>query len=330
MTTILVTGGAGFIGSHIVDRAVEQGYRTVIVDNLSTGKREHVNKEARFYHSDIRSAELKGILERERPDVVIHHAAQIDVQRSIADPCEDAGINIAGTVNLLEACASAGVRKFVYASSAAVYGQPVELPVTEEHRKQPISFYGVSKYVPEYYIRTFADLYGMEYTILRYANVYGIRQDPKGEGGVVSIFLDRALRGEALRVFGDGSQTRDFIYVGDVAEANLRAVHRGNGCIVNVGTAVSVSLLELIDTFESVIGKEQTVSFEDARAGDIQHSCLDNSQAVLHLGWEPQVRLAEGIKRTCEHYAPLYAAKKAEEAKAIVEETRAAAAVAAT
>jgi len=324
MTKILVTGGAGFIGSHIVDRAVEQGCQAVIVDNLSTGKREHINKEARFYQADIRSAELSGILERERPDVVIHHAAQIDVQHSIAHPGEDAGINIAGTVNLLEASVRAGVRKFVYASSAAVYGQPVELPVTEEHRKQPISFYGVSKYVPEYYIQTFASLYGMEYTILRYANVYGIRQDPKGEGGVISIFLDRALRGETLRVFGDGSQTRDFVYVGDVAEANMRAVHRGNGCIVNVGTASSVSLLDLIGTFESVLGKEQTVSFEDARAGDIQHSCLDNGQAALHLGWQPQVGLFEGIKRTCEHYAPLYEAMKAEEAKAAVQETRAA------
>lgn len=327
---VLVTGGAGFIGSHIVDRAVELGYRTVIIDNLSTGKREHINPQARFYQEDIRSAELKRILEHERPDVVIHHAAQIDVQHSIADPGEDAAINISGTVNLLEACVKAGVRKFIYASSAAVYGQPIALPVTEEHPKQPISFYGVSKFVPEYYIQTFASLYGMEYTILRYANVYGIRQDPKGEGGVISIFLDRALRGETLRIFGDGSQTRDFIYVGDIAEANMQAIHHGSGRIVNIGTSSAISLVDLVRTFETVTGKEQTVSFEDARPGDIQHSSLDNRMAVEHMNWLPQVNLSEGIKRTCEYYAPLYAAKKAEEALDVIGETRKAAAVAVT
>ncbi|PZD95524.1 UDP-glucose 4-epimerase [Paenibacillus sambharensis] len=325
MQKILVTGGAGFIGSHIVDRCIEKGHRTIIVDNLTTGKRENVNPEAIFYEADIRSNDMFSIMEKERPDVVIHHAAQIDVQQSIVNPFEDAGINISGTVNLLKASVTAGVRKFIYASSAAVYGPPESLPVTEDHRKMPISFYGVSKYVPEYYIRTFASLHNIAFTILRYANVYGVRQDPKGEGGVISIFLDRMLQNEPLRVFGDGTQTRDFIYVGDIAEANVQAIDHGDGQIVNISTATSVSLNGLIAAFEGVMGRKQEVSYEEARQGDILHSCLDNSLAKEQLAWEPKVNLEEGLRRIYDYYAPLYSASRIEEAKQLEREAREAA-----
>lgn len=314
MVKVLVTGGAGFIGSHIVDRCLERGCETVVVDNLSTGKREHIHPDAAFYHADIRSCELHRIMDGERPDVVVHHAAQIDVQQSIANPLEDAAINISGTVNLLKASVSAGAGKFIYASSAAVYGAPAALPIAEDHAKAPASFYGVSKYAPEYYIRTFSSLYGIDCTILRYANVYGIRQDPKGEGGVISIFLDRMLRGLPLRVFGDGTQTRDFIYVGDVAEANVQAMSRGGGRVINIGTSAAVSLNGLIEAFEAVLGKKQEVSYEDARAGDILHSSLDNRLAREHLDWTPKIDLTQGLKLIYDYYAPRYAANKIEEA----------------
>lgn len=314
MVKVLVTGGAGFIGSHIVDRCLERGWETVIVDNLSTGKREHVHPDAAFYHEDIRSHVLHRIMAGERPDAVIHHAAQIDVQQSIMNPLEDAAVNISGTVNLLKASVNAGVGKFIYASSAAVYGAPTALPIAEDHAKAPASFYGVSKYVPEYYIQTCASLYGIDYTILRYANVYGARQDPKGEGGVISIFLDRMLRGLPLRVFGDGMQTRDFIYVGDVAEANVQAISRGGGRVMNIGTSEATSLNGLIEAFEAVLGKKQEVGYEAARAGDILHSSLDNRLAREHLDWTPKIDLAQGLKLIYDYYAPHYAVRKPDEA----------------
>jgi UDP-glucose 4-epimerase len=305
MTKIVVTGGAGFIGSHIVDRCIAEGYQTVVIDNLSTGKINNVNPGAVFYKADIRTDKIHDIFEKERPDIVIHHAAQIDVQKSIHNPFEDAGINISGTVNLLKAAVGSGVRKFIYASSAAVYGSPEFLPVTEQHAKVPISFYGVSKYVPEYYIQTFAGLYDLEYVILRYANVYGIRQDPKGEGGVISIFLDRMLKGESITVFGDGSQTRDFIYVGDVAEANLKAVRYGRNAVCNIGTGENVSLNELIGIFEDVGQREQNVLYGNTRKGDIIHSCLANTEALEKLQWQPQTTLREGLTRTFAYYSEL-------------------------
>lgn len=300
---VIVTGGAGFIGSHIVDRCVAEGYETIVIDNLSTGSLSNLNAKASFCEMDIRSPELGPLLASLRPDAVIHHAAQIDVQHSLKNPYDDAGINIAGTVNLLEASAASGVRKFIYASSAAVYGPPVALPVEESHPKAPISFYGVSKYVPEYYIQTFSSLYNMDHVILRYANVYGIRQDPKGEGGVISIFLDRMLRGEPLTVFGDGLQTRDFINVADIAEANIRALKHGRNTICNIGTGQTVNLNELIALFGEIARRDPHVRYEASRQGDILHSCLANEEAAKQLGWRPAVTLREGLRLTYEHYA---------------------------
>ncbi len=302
MVKVLVTGGAGFIGSHIVERCLQVGYETVVIDNLSTGKREYVPSGATFYPMDIRSELLEDILDIERPDVVIHQAAQIDVQRSLKDPDFDAAINIIGTLKLLNACAAAGVRKVVYASSAAVYGHPAMLPITEGQIKAPISFYGVSKYVPEFYIKTFAGLHNLDYCILRYSNVYGMRQAVKGEGGVISLFVDRVLRGQPLHIYGDGEQTRDFVFVEDVAAANVAAVERGNQVTVNVSTGQSVSLNELVSVLETVTQQRHHIQYFPQRSGDIVHSCLSNDKARDLLNWRPETSLAEGLAKTLSYY----------------------------
>ena len=243
---ILVSGGAGFIGSHIVDRLIELKHHVCIVDNLFTGKEDNINNEATFYKCDITEMEkLKIIFKVEKPEVVIHHAAQIDIQTSLKNPALDAKINIIGTINILECCREFGVRKIIYPSSAAVYGKPKYLPVKENHEVNPISFYGISKHTPEHYIKAYSQLYGIKYIIFRYANVYGERQDPKGEGGVVSIFVDKLLNNETPFIFGNGEQTRDFIYVKDIAEANILALYKGDNEIMNISSNKATTVNEL-------------------------------------------------------------------------------------
>ncbi|GAA5346580.1 UDP-glucose 4-epimerase [Planifilum fimeticola] len=299
---VMVTGGAGFIGSHIVDRLIDLGHEVIILDNLSTGKKAFIHPEASFYQTDLRDRRIGEILEAERPEAVIHQAAQIDVPTSVKDPLFDAETNILGTLRLLEACRRSGVRKIVYASSAAVYGEPAFLPIDEEHPVDPLSNYGISKYTPESYLKVYKQLYGLDYTILRYANVYGIRQDPRGEGGVIAIFLDRVLREEALTIFGDGKQTRDFVYVGDIADANIRALHRGSGMIFNLGTGVPTSLEELVRILMEVTEKEIRVEYGPERPGDIKHSHFDNRLAGKWLDWTPRIDLKTGLRMTYEYY----------------------------
>ncbi len=302
---MLVTGGAGFIGSHIVDACIERGYRTAVLDNLSTGKRKHVHAEAELLEGDI--ADERFVLDcvgRLKPDVVIHLAAQIDVQTSLKRPGFDASVNVVGTVNVLEACVRHGVRKLIYPSSAAVYGVPQRLPIDEEHPVAPISFYGISKHTPEHYLSVYADLYGLDYTVLRYANVYGIRQDPKGEGGVVSIFTEKLLRGETPVIFGDGLQTRDFIYVADVAAANLAALERGSRSVLNIGSNEATTVYALLERMCEAAGVELRMRHEPERKGDIRHSMLSNTRARAELGWEPIVPLREGLQRTIDYYRP--------------------------
>ncbi|MFS8512490.1 MAG: SDR family oxidoreductase [Planifilum fulgidum] len=299
---VMVTGGAGFIGSHIVDRLIELGHDVIILDNLSTGKKAFIHPGASFYQVDLRDRRLGEILEAERPEAVIHQAAQIDVPTSVKDPLFDAETNILGTLQLLEACRRSGVRKIVYASSAAVYGEPVFLPIDEEHPVDPLSNYGISKYTPECYLKVYKQLYGLDYTILRYANVYGIRQDPRGEGGVIAIFLERVLRKEALTIFGDGKQTRDFVYVGDIAEANIRALHRGSGRVFNLGTGVPTSLEELVRILGEVTEKEIRVEYAPERPGDIRHSHFDCRRAEKWLDWTPRIDLKTGLRMTYEYY----------------------------
>ncbi|AFK85625.1 MULTISPECIES: SDR family oxidoreductase [Thermoanaerobacterium] len=304
---ILVTGGAGFIGSNIVDLLIDNGYDVAVVDNLSTGKKENINKKARFYNIDITDDDLYKVFEYEKIDIVIHHAAQIDIQRSINDPVFDAKVNIIGTINLLECCRKYDVKKIVYASSAAVYGDPEYLGVDEKHRVNPISYYGISKHTPEHYIKVYNELYGLKYTILRYANVYGIRQDPKGEGGVISIFIDKMLSGKNPVIFGDGNQTRDFIYVKDVAKANLLALEKGDNEIINISTNRSTTINELVEIMNKFMEKPLKPIYKEPRKGDILHSYLDNKKAKDVLRWKPDYSLEDGLKETIKYYRLKYA-----------------------
>ncbi|MDK2814139.1 MAG: UDP-glucose 4-epimerase [Thermoanaerobacter sp.] len=240
------------------------------------------------------------ILKKEKPDYVIHQAAQINVQKSIDNPVFDAKVNILGTVNLLECCRKSGVKKIVYASSAAVYGNPEYLPIDEEHRINPISYYGISKHTAEHYFEVYRQLYGLKYTILRYANVYGIRQDPKGEGGVISIFIDKMLKRERPIIFGDGNQTRDFVYVKDVAKANLLALEKGDNEVVNISTGKPTSINELVEIMKKIMNTSSEPIYTEPQKGDIVHSYLDNKKALDVLGWRPEYSLEEGLKETIE------------------------------
>lgn len=294
---VLVTGGAGFIGSHIVDECIATGYEVVVLDNLSKGKKEQVHPQAAFYDIDITSSKINDVFDEHRPDYMIHHAAQSAVTVSIKDPILDGQANIIGTINLLEAARKHGVKKVIYASSAAVYGEPQYMGLDEEHPKDPLSPYGISKYVAELYIQNFGKLYGLPYTIFRYANIYGERQDPEGEGGVISIFTDRAIRGTELTINGDGEHTRDFVYVKDVVTANMRALKEGDDQTFNVGTNHPTSLNQLVETLNKVLGKTLNVKRAEPREGDIVHSYLNNERIQQALNWKPQYALEEGLKQ---------------------------------
>lgn len=303
---VLVTGGAGFIGSHIVDELVKEGAEVVVVDNLSTGCRENVNLKATFYEVDIRDEELKNVFKKEDIDYVIHQAAQIDVQKSIQKPTFDAQNNIGGTINLLEACREYEIKKIIYASSAAVYGTPEYLGIDEDHPVNPISIYGISKHTPEHYIKTYRQLYDLDYTILRYANVYGPRQDPKGEGGVISIFVDAMLQGERPTIFGDGKQTRDFIYVKDIAQANLAALKQADNEVLNISCHDQTSINELVTEMNHILDTDLKPKYEAERPGDIRHSYLTNHKAIKALDWQPEYDLEAGLRATLTYYQEIY------------------------
>lgn len=304
---ILVTGGAGFIASHIVDKLISFGHKIVIIDNLSTGKSENINKQAIFYFSDINDIDrLKVIFKVEKPEVVIHHAAQISVQTSIKYPVLDENTNIQGTISLLECCKEFKVRKIIYSSSAAVYGEPQYLPLDENHPIQPMSFYGISKYTPEIYIKMYSALYGIKYTIFRYSNVYGIRQDAKGEGGVVSIFIDKLLHDEPVIIYGDGEQSRDFVYVKDIAEANSLALIKSDNCTLNLSSNQCISINNLFIKINNIFDKKVSPIYEEKRDGDIRHSYMKNDEAKKILGWSPKYILEQGLKETVNYYANLY------------------------
>ncbi len=292
---ILVTGGAGFIGSHIAEAYLAEGWEVTVLDDLSRGKREQVPGAARFVEADIRSEAARALLAKGGFDVLCHHAAQIDVRVSVERPAFDADINIAGFINLLEGAAAGAVRRVVFASSGGVvYGDPEEIPTPEEAPKRPVSPYGVSKLAGEHYLRALGALHGFEGVALRYANVCGPRQDPKSEAGVVSIFVSRLLAGEPLTIFGDGTQTRDYVSVADVARANLLAGtvpvpgdadHDARA--FNIATSVQRSVLDLADAVGRVVGRRPELRFEPARPGEIQRSALEVRKAERVLGWHP-------------------------------------------
>lgn len=295
---VLVTGGAGFIGSHIVDLLVDKGCTVSVADDLSTGRIENINSGAKFYNIDVRDPGLQDVVARERPAAVVHLAAQVDVQRSLHDTRADAEINIIGAINLLDACVGCGVGKVVFASSAAVYGSPVYLPVDEKHPVAPQSPYGLSKYTVEHYLRLYREMHGVNYTVLRFANVYGPRQDATGEGGVVAIFIDRLAKGVKPVIFGDGEQTRDFIYVKDVAGACAAALRRGDGGTYNVSTGKGLSVNHLYQALQAVTGSTLEAVYQPSRPGDIAHSVLVNAKACVSLDWRPRYILAEGLRET--------------------------------
>ena len=306
---ILVTGGAGFIGSNLVDGLLAAGHEVVVVDNLSSGKRENLNPEARFYELDICDPGLDEVFARERLDLVDHHAAQIDVRHSVADPQVDARTNILGLLNILENCRRYGVRGVVFASSGGVvYGEPSRLPATETFPKGPLSPYGVSKLASEFYLCYYAQVMGIPYVTLRYGNVYGPRQDPHGEAGVVAIFGEKLLRGETPVIYGDGEQLRDYVFVGDVVRANLLAMERlaggacgaaPGGCAINdfafnIGTGQGASVNELFAILKEITGFQGEATYGPERTGELRRVYLDASRARQELGWAPQVTLGRG------------------------------------
>jgi len=296
---VLVTGGAGFIGSHVVDKLIQEKCQVVIIDNLSTGLRKNINPAATFIQLDIRSDEILTIFMTEKFDFVIHLAAQTMVHKSLEMPDYDCDINILGTVNILEACRKANVKRIAFSSTAAVYGNVTTLPVVETSQKAPASFYGLSKLTCENYLSLYKKVYGLDYMILRYANVYGERQGDGGEGGVISIFARKIRQGQPVLIFGDGSQTRDFIYVGDVANANYQSLlvdHANKICNISTQTETSVNML--IDYMGNVAGKVVTRNYNEKREGDIYKSSLSNAIARKNLDWQPHMILLEGLAKT--------------------------------
>ena len=306
----LVTGGAGFIGSTLVDRLLADGWTVTAVDNLSSGKPANLdaargNDGFSFVELDIRDEGLAGVVAQAGPDVVFHLAAQIDVRVSVADPALDAGINVVGTLNVLEAARAAGVRKVVFASSGGtIYGDVAgdRIPVDETYPQHPVSPYGVSKKVATDYLFAYSVLHGLDFTSLALANVFGPRQDPHGEAGVVAIFAGRLLAGEQCKVFGDGGQTRDYVYVDDVVDAFARAASAGSGELCNIGTGVETSVNDLYRTMADNAGVADDPEYAPARAGELARSALDASKAGRVLGWSPQTDLRTGTAAVLEWF----------------------------
>ncbi|HDX9591114.1 TPA: NAD-dependent epimerase/dehydratase family protein [Bacillus pseudomycoides] len=295
---VLVTGGAGFIGSHIVESLLENNVETVVVDNLTTGYKENILPQTTFYYFDIRDPNIDKIFMIEKPDFVIHQAAQVSVQESLKQPFYDCSENVMATINILQSCIKYNVKKMIYASTAAVYGDPKYLPVDENHPLNPVSFYGLSKLTSETYTQLFAKIYGLKYTILRYSNVYGARQNADGEAGVISIFIDRLLKNVSPIVYGDGKQTRDFIFVKDVAHANFLALTNADNQICNISSNQQISVNELISVICSLMKRKETQIYKDERPGDIVHSYLLNDHARKNLMWQPKFSLFQGLEET--------------------------------
>jgi UDP-glucose 4-epimerase len=308
----LVTGGAGFIGSHVAERFLSDGWTVEIIDNLSSGKRENLPSAARFHELDVGSKEAAAIVRAGDFDAICHLAAQIDVRRSVEDPAADARINILGTLNLLEGMRASGRRtRFVFSSTGgAIYGDFSEPPSVEDSAKEPEAPYGVSKLSAEYYLASYSRVHKADVVALRYTNVYGPRQDPHGEAGVVAIFCGRLLNKRPVTVFGDGAQTRDYVFVEDVARANVAAATANlppaggvDARAFNVGTSQETSVLELAATLGRVAGSTATVERAPARPGELQRSAVRNDKSAKWLGWSPQVTLGEGLRQTYEWFA---------------------------
>jgi len=301
---VLVTGGAGFIGSHVVDTLISAGYEVVVVDDLSTGRLSNLNPAATFYKVDIRSPQLAEVFEKERPAYVDHHAAQMDVRRSIADPLFDAEVNVIGSINLIECSRRYDVKRLIYISTGgAVYGEPEYLPCDEAHPVNPICPYGASKHTVEHYLFMYHLNYGLDYIVLRYPNVYGPRQDPHGEAGVVAIFTGQMLAGGQVVINGDGEQQRDFVYVEDCAQANLMAMTSQNANLIyNLGYGRGTTVNEIFTTLKTITGFQPPAIHGPAKVGETRQIYLDATRAQKELGWKPTVDLEEGLQRTADYF----------------------------
>lgn len=294
---ILVTGGAGFIGSHLVDKLIAKGHKVIVVDNLSKGTKENINSKATFYNLDICNLEkLEEVYKQHNIKFVFHLAAQTNAIASNSYPVMDCNSNVLGTVNILELCKVYSIEKIVFSSTAAVYGEPLRDGIDEEHLTSPKCFYGVSKLSGEKYFEVFYDLFGLKYTIMRYSNVYGPRQTALGEGGVVAIFLENLLNDQSPVIYGDGYQTRDFIYVDDIVEANIKALSSEFIGTVNVSTGTECSINDLYTKMALKMEKDLKPMYKEMRKGDILRSFLINSKAKEHLGWEPKYPLDTGLE----------------------------------
>jgi UDP-glucose 4-epimerase len=302
---ILVTGGAGFIGSHVVDAYIAAGHEVAVLDNMSTGREDNVSGDARVYRADVRDlGQVQSAIAAFRPEVVSHQAAQSEVPKSVADPGYDALVNVVGGLNVLRACVDSGVRKVIFSSTGgALYGEPDVVPADEDHPVRPLSPYGTSKYAFEQYLGTFHRTFGLTYTTLRYANVYGARQDfAAEEGRVVAIFAGRMIERKPVTIDGDGNQSRDMIHVGDVATANLAALERGDGGTYHVSTGIPVTVNDLFRKLAILTEYKLEARFGPARKGDVYRIALDNSRAAADLGWKPRINLEEGLRLTVDYF----------------------------
>nr|WP_269448587.1 NAD-dependent epimerase/dehydratase family protein [Metabacillus kandeliae] len=299
---VLVTGGCGFIGSHITDKLIEDGHEVMVVDDLTTGNKDNLNDAAAFTDCSINDSRFEEAVAEFKPEAIIHQAAQVSVPRSIEDPLKDEEINVRGSLSVIQAAQKHGVRKIVFASSAAVYGNPEYLPVDLAHPAKPLAPYGVSKLSVEKYLDMAHKLYGIDYTILRYGNVYGPRQDALGEGGVIAIFAEAFSKGQAPAIYGDGEQTRDFIYVEDVAAANVKALTSGHNQVLNVSSNEKITIKELFFLMNEISGNDFSPEYREERSGDIRESVLCNKETISALKWEPAVSLPKGLESTLDFY----------------------------
>jgi len=299
---ILVTGGAGFIGSHIVDAYIKQGHNVVIIDDLSTGDIKNVNPRAVFINQDIQNSQIEQAFKEFEFDIINHHAAQINVRRSLEDPLFDARVNVIGSLNLLNLSAKYKIKRFIFSSSGgAIYGEPENYPITEDFSAEPLSPYGAAKFAVEHYIKVFAKLYNFDYVILRYSNVYGPRQISKSEAGVISIFINQILENKECFVNGDGEQTRDYIYVSDVVKANLLALN-ANSDYFNIGTGIETSVNTLLDVLGKILNKEIPHKHRAPICGEVFKNVLNFSKVKKILGWTPEVPLIKGIELTYKYF----------------------------
>lgn len=299
---ITVTGGAGFIGSHLVDRLIEDGHTVQVIDNLYTGNKEFVHSKAQFIELDIRDPKLYSVLEEFRPDYIFHEAAQTEVSTSMSNPMLDCDINLMGLINLLNAAVKLDVKKFLMPSSAAVYGNLDTLPLNEEMIGNPSSFYGLTKLTTEHYLRIYHEAFGLPYICYRYSNVFGPRQGNGGEGGVISIFAKAIVQGSPIIIYGDGKQTRDFIYVDDVVEANILGMQHQVTGIYNVSTGISSSVNLLVDEFRNISGKDIEVVYDKPRLGDIRDSVLATDKSEKELLFTAKYNLHDGLIKTYEYF----------------------------